>query len=1687
MKTKLYTLAFLLCCMVAATQAKNPYVVIESESTRPNDPWNIGSDTGIHGEYIAHLSKGKRISGNCGTAKDNHPSVTVASGKNDNRVIWKQKNATLVLGLGGQRVNKLKFLGIICNEGNRSGSWGGIRADIQYQTADNPNWRTVTGRNNNTEMWFEHELTFDAIANCTKLKIDMTGCGSWIGMSGINLHGGYSGNIITETNDPTHADENVLYWRAYNQNGALIGTDNGTTTAHDAYNANYDGVRNFWMDKRAEHKYIRFVMFFNNTELQTCDAIGSANFVIGDGEHLVLENLGMAPIGVRRNESNGQSFYEITGNGKITIGPNIYAFIDGNNNQVSANNSGYATMDFWLQGILGEYRPSSSHALWIQTGRTINVNQVVGYEKVGAYEGVRSGEGTQVNHTYYNVFLDPTGANLLKNGGFEDNAMWQRGGATARCGFDGRARTGTHSLNIQGISSNVETTAASKDNNKVDLKQNNAYYFRVYGYQESKVGEKVQVYFKIEEPYFGATNLKTAGQWQLYSWRKSSHTTNSSSFGMQNIRLDYDNNKQNGEIWYDDFAIINLTEYAQRHGMNVNDLTQEWCDTHFAGEGMGEQMLRVKGGTAMPTITPPPARAGFTFCGYYDGLYGTGNKYYNADGTSARNYDKNVAAMLYAKWVPTNSPLTLNLNGGTYQGTTGTKTFAADPTGKIDLAMPTRHGYYFTGWSGNGERNLTRAQAQYGTDNRATAAANNGDQFLSGAMPYEMYDSRIASLDKEINIADKKNNAITLGRRYLHTNSMTINIWGYSDNWATFPGKRLFSTTESGGWNLEDDGSGNIRFALHPGSYVHINAGRTFASLGTNSWHMFTLVFDDENKKARGYIDGAFVGEIAKNQAITYNTGVTVILGGEAGAYRRIDGYIHNGKIKNFGIVNWPLTSAEIADLYANPNTTHYYLTNDANQSLTANWTPNNYFIKYNAGDGEYSELPNIEYQYADMTQWVKDGTNSNFVNNGGTISYNSGNKTNSITMPGGGGFENIYKEITVEPNQIYELSINYTKNASGYYDEYNYIPLQVLTAEPTGSKNEDKELNYGCRIHLYNGSESTSVRFNVGNRNRIWLNVNGGFAANGTTHNFTISNIRLRKLTAFDRPYGELHTPTKAGETFGGWYTDPACLPTQKVTATTIVTNPSAHTLYAQWAVCSIGDQDYKTLQDAIDFAQEGETIELIKDITEDVVIDKPIGIVGNNHTLTGNIQITPDGAVEMHSNLTVTGKLTLENEGVDGNKKSGTVKGQLTVQNHVEYKMNMNIASASDLATHTYWISLPYPAAVSDITGPQLTDRQGSSFDFQSVYQGAWVIRRYNTEARDRNTQPLGQMSFYEDISPSEVMQPKQGYVLQFAPMAFGEISVTFPSQEAIVTLNTADTSGKYLENYGINNPTHSHWWLVGQPYFTPTLIADDGPQFVAKMLGGNDHFDYYLWYESEMLNPYESYFVQYTGTMHFQNPAALTPKMASKEPYVMTLSKGNMSRKMGVVLASDASSNFKVGRDMPPMDNDPKLQFYSKSKGNNLIFTELTKGSQDVSLGYKAAENGEYTIELTSLDKIPAEASVVLEDKNTGEFINLRGNKHTFNTASGTFDNRFVLHINKATTEIVTTQGDHVLVINHANAIEVSNLNAGTDIALYHVSGKLIDKQTAISNSLTFSNLASGIYLLTINNEPVKVTLK
>jgi len=281
------------------------------------------------------------------------------------------------------------------------------------------------------------------------------------------------------------------------------------------------------------------------------------------------------------------------------------------------------------------------------------------------------------NHSPYQ------GMQSAQQGGFE-NGGW-RGGT-----FDTtHVRSGKYAYKVVGSSTLWEQCVYTTNAFNLDsTNKDHIFYVRYYGYQETRTTNGyTQVYWPVEEPSFGRPALGEAGQWNLYSYRM----TRSSNPGTasKTMRIDFDNNKNEGTIWWDDYMAYDLTEIFGAG----NEPSKEYCDELFD--------IQVTSSTATYNSTlanvAVPTRTGYIFCGYYTGASGTGTQIYDSNGKSVVSVSNFATdTTLYAKWIQNSYSITLYINGGTINsGNVTSYTYGEGATLPTDVS---KLGYTFGGW-----------------------------------------------------------------------------------------------------------------------------------------------------------------------------------------------------------------------------------------------------------------------------------------------------------------------------------------------------------------------------------------------------------------------------------------------------------------------------------------------------------------------------------------------------------------------------------------------------------------------------------------------------------------------------------------------------------------------------------------------------------------------------------------------------------------------------------------------------------------------------------------------------------------------------------------------------------------------------------------------------------------------------
>lgn len=163
------------------------------------------------------------------------------------------------------------------------------------------------------------------------------------------------------------------------------------------------------------------------------------------------------------------------------------------------------------------------------------------------------------------------------------------------------------------------------------------------------------------------------------------------------------------------------------------------------------------------------------------------------------------------------------------------------------------------------------------------------------------------------------NSYINVGRGGMVRDEITVNIWGYMDDWTKYNG-RLISCTEGGGWNFEPSSS-KIHFAIGTGTTSNTyknTSGYALADL-TSGWHMFTGTYDGFVTKQ--YVDGVLN---TSNNAYTIKTPIfyhasnPILIGTEASSTQNPANYYFNGYMSDVRIYATALSESDIQSLYNN-------------------------------------------------------------------------------------------------------------------------------------------------------------------------------------------------------------------------------------------------------------------------------------------------------------------------------------------------------------------------------------------------------------------------------------------------------------------------------------------------------------------------------------------------------------------------------------------------------------------------------------------------------------------------------------------------------------------------------------------------------------------------------------------------
>lgn len=318
------------------------------------------------------------------------------------------------------------------------------------------------------------------------------------------------------------------------------------------------------------------------------------------------------------------------------------------------------------------------------------------------------------------------------------------------------------------------------------------------------------------------------------------------------------------------------------------------------------------------------------------------------------------------------------------------------------------------------------------------------------------------------------NQYIALGRNCMVRDEITVNLWGYMENWSNFnsPQMRLISCTEGGGWNFEPKSEG-LNFAVGVGetsnTYTDAFSSQTInLSKVSSGWHMITGTFDGINKKI--YLDGVLKGTISltEKKPIFYNANNGIFIAAEAGGHiTNPDGDYFKGNISDVRIYATALSDEDIKQLYE----TKMKIDKESNLYCNQFIESENSFINLTRKSILNTSSLNENISLYDMktkilddgSMWTRIFWHDYTLGGNFTHEMSLSLKTNYISQLG--KYSRLYKlESFRNEDGAFEFLINYPKISSTQYNRWIQTANPMLTKGGTNVTQE--QMGYKS-IHL--------------------------------------------------------------------------------------------------------------------------------------------------------------------------------------------------------------------------------------------------------------------------------------------------------------------------------------------------------------------------------------------------------------------------------------------------------------------------------------------------------------------------------------------------------------------------------------------------------------------------------------------
>lgn len=387
---------------------------------------------------------------------------------------------------------------------------------------------------------------------------------------------------------------------------------------------------------------------------------------------------------------------------------------------------------------------------------------------------------------------------------------------------------------------------------------------------------------------------------------------------------------------------------------------------------------------------------------------------------------------------------------------------------------------------------------------------------------------------------------------------------------------------------------------------------------------------------------------------------------------------------------------------------------------------------------------------------------------------------------------------------------------------------------------------------------------------------------------------------------------------------------------------------------------------------------------------------------------------------------------------------------------------------------------------------------------------FQRYDGAERAKYGYTFGSSKAWVDVDPATAVGGVQAFAINGSAGAkvrfYGTSYKETPNEDKMVQLMKFNFNDPWTTNAdGTINPDKSNrfthkenmsWNMFGSPYLHAMNYKDmeygrviytgasyDTKNTADSNTSGSVAMGEGVFTQTATLQDYETFTV--AAPTAGSDPQGLRGLLVTVAP--ADAEEADDFIQLKAVESEEASSEFNIAADGVKWmsDNASVAQIYMARNGGRYSMLSALDINGAVSLGLTIPQAAAYTIAIDEEAWMDEYETVVLEDKTTGQMVDLLEGAYQFQaTEAGTVEDRFSIRFNR----IVDGLGDNVKVYSpSAGMIRVEGAAAGSLVRIYDLNGRCIRVgETSVVN-YDVNVGPKGIYLVEVQQKEAEPVVK